>query len=329
MDHTNRRHRTGRLCVTVPALLLALVPAFGAAQGTDSYVGQETCLECHEDQGLSHTVHGRLADWQYPGGVRGCESCHGPGAAHAESNEPADILVPRAGDGGAAAVSCLACHKTGMTRDWELSAHAENDMSCLDCHSIHVEPGKPLLAKSQPALCLGCHADQKAAFQLPSHHPVREGFMTCTDCHDHHGPSFAGLAMGEPSRELCLNCHQQYRGPFIFEHSPVQEDCSVCHAPHGAVANNLLQQNEPFLCLQCHQPHFHSGLMSMDGDYSVPSGAGQIGEEFPDLQDLSGTSHSDSFKRVMMTKCSQCHMSVHGTDLPSQSIPGQGRALNR
>jgi len=43
----------------------------------------------------------------------------------------------------------------------------------------------------------------------------------------------------------------------------------------------------------------------------------------------SNESHSDSFKRSMLTKCSQCHMSVHGTDLPSQSIPGQGRALNR
>ena len=55
-----------------------------------------------------------------------------------------------------------------------------------------------------------------------------------------------------------------------FEHEPVFEGCDGCHAPHGAVANNLLVQNEPFLCLQCHQPHFHSILEGFEGDYGTP-----------------------------------------------------------
>ena len=38
MDHSNRRHRTGRLCVTVPGLLLALAPAFAAPVQTRTRV---------------------------------------------------------------------------------------------------------------------------------------------------------------------------------------------------------------------------------------------------------------------------------------------------
>ena len=35
------------------------------------------------------------------------------------------------------------------------------------------------------------------------------------------------------------------------------------------------------------------------------------------------------YKRAYTTKCTQCHVYVHGTDLPSQTVPGQGNALMR
>lgn len=157
--------------------------------------------------------------------------------------------------------------------------------------------------------------------------------MACSSCHDQHGASFASLRAGETARDLCLGCHAQYQGPFVFEHSPVQEDCAVCHDVHGTVANNLLRQNEPFLCLNCHQPHFHSGLMGAEGEFAPPAtdGAGNSGPatDYPAYGDLSLVSHPDGWKMTMLTKCTQCHASVHGTDLPSQGISGQGRALNR
>ena len=95
---------------------------------------------------------------------------------------------------------------------------------------------------------------------------------------------------------------------------------------HGTVANNLLKQNEPFICLQCHQPHFHSILAGYEGDYGVSDA---VAGADPGYAGLTGTSQHDSWKRVMLTKCTQCHQSIHGSDLPSQSITGQGRALNR
>jgi DmsE family decaheme c-type cytochrome len=279
--------------------------------------------------GLAHaqSPHGRIPDYRYPTAARDCEACHGPGSAHAASGDPADIygFDPLAGEPAYAA--CMSCHEGGMTRDWHHSPHAAADVSCGACHSIHASPdGKALLATGETEVCYSCHFDQKARFQLPSHHPVKEGFMTCSDCHNPHSADFSGLVTGETSRDLCLTCHTQYHGPFIFEHSPVEEDCAICHGAHGAVANNLLHQNEPFLCLQCHQPHFHAGLLAVEGPFSPPDAVIEGSEDYAGLQ---GFSHADGMKRVMLTKCTQCHQAIHGSDLPSQSIPGQGRALNR
>lgn len=324
---TCRAMRPGRLLLLG---LLALACGAGAAfgQSPDDFVGSETCLECHDGMAAhyANSVHGRLAAYQYPGLAEGCESCHGPGAKHAETNEPGDILVPAAAAGRDGSKACLVCHQTGHVVDWEWSAHAAGDVGCVACHEIHAPGAGSLLAESEDTLCFGCHTEVKAAFQLPSHHPVKEGFLACSDCHNVHGDQFRNVGDGEPVREVCLSCHNEHAGPFIFEHSPVMEDCGICHAPHGAVANNLLHQNEPFLCLQCHQPHFHSILAGAEGDYAPSAAEGAADGRYASL---SGTSAHDSMKRVMLTKCTQCHQSVHGTDLPSQSITGQGRALNR
>ena len=314
----------------VAGLALCLVLPLGAiAQAPADYAGTSTCLECHDgmEADYSRTVHGQLDAYQYPGLASGCESCHGPGAKHVESEDPADIFLPTADMGNDGTDLCLDCHTTGRTLNWEMGVHAESDVSCLSCHKMHDNSARrALLADTEEEVCFTCHMDTRNKFQLPSHHPVREGFMTCSSCHDTHGDQFKEIADGETSRDACLVCHQQHAGPFVFEHSPVMEDCSICHDVHGTVANNLLKQNEPFICLQCHQPHFHSILAGAEGDYGTPPA---VEAADPNYGGLTGTSHGDSMKRVMLTKCTQCHQSIHGTDLPSQSIPGQGRALNR
>lgn len=324
------------------ALASALVLAAPAAVQAEA-VPAATCLECHADLGaaLARTAHGRLAEHQQLGEGRDCEACHGPGEAHAASGDPALIRSLVADQGAEADAVCRQCHQAGAAWDWELSHHAEADVSCLSCHAIHNQGGAPaLLTAAEPELCFGCHAEQRGKFQLPSHHPVREGFLACTGCHDPHGERLAGLRVGETARDLCLSCHTQHQGPFIFEHSPVQEDCALCHDVHGTVANNLLRQNEPFLCLNCHQPHFHSGLMAVEGAFAPgandpvgpvggwPGGSGPATDN-PAYAGLSGVSHPDGWKATMLTKCTQCHQAIHGTDLPSQSISGQGRALQR
>ena len=140
--------------------------------------------------------------------------------------------------------------------------------------------------------------------------------MVCADCHDPHSDRFQHTVAGDRGTDLCFTCHAKHEGPFIYEHTPVVEDCGICHTPHGSVANNLLKQNEPFLCLQCHQTHFHATIPGIEGD-------------FTSLDGYSGTSSRDASKQAFLTKCTQCHTEVHGSDLPSQSISGQGTGLTR
>jgi DmsE family decaheme c-type cytochrome len=322
------------LAMSMVFLLVLPTGALGHEHG--NYVGTQSCLDCHDDMATDYarSLHGRLQDHQYPGKGEGCESCHGPGGAHADSEDPADIYLPIADMGNAGVSHCLDCHKTGTTHNWEFSDHAESDVACLSCHKIHGNPRKALLADCEQKVCFSCHTDMKAKFQMPSHHPLREGFMTCSSCHDAHGNRYQNVADSETTRAACLSCHTEHAGPYIFEHSPVEEDCGICHDVHGAVANNLLKQNEPFICLQCHQPHFHSILAGYEGEYGVgasppPPNSTDLADDDPGYGGLSGVSHYDSMKRSMLTKCTQCHQSIHGTDLPSQGISGQGRALNR
>ncbi len=84
--------KTGRLVSLLPPLLLILAAcATGAIREKlltmpqidgANYVGQDTCLECHEDmtESFSHNVHGRLADFEMMGAEKGCESCTVPAA---------------------------------------------------------------------------------------------------------------------------------------------------------------------------------------------------------------------------------------------------------
>jgi len=166
-----------------------------------------------------------------------------------------------------------------------------------------------------------------------SHHPVKEGHMSCSSCHNPHGtgnPVAGMIRTEERLNDLCLTCHTRYQGPFVFEHEPVVEDCTICHDPHGTVANNLLKQNEPFLCMQCHEVHFHASRYN-DPDMvnGFNPGGVPVGKDwrYPSQPNIKST--HEGWQKSFLTKCTQCHQYVHGSDFPSQTIPGQGKKLTR
>lgn len=280
-------------------------------------IGQEACLECHE--GMSAGVHSRLAGFEYTGGTEGCETCHGGGSLHIDSDNNDQIL--KFGDllPEESAAVCAKCHSDGTLMDWTHSLHALSDVACNDCHSIHAG-GKTALKQSDPDLCYSCHQEQMAKASFPSHHPIKEGKMSCSDCHNPHGE----LNTNERTNDLCLNCHSRYQGPFVFGHAPVEDDCTICHDPHGSVANNLLVQNEPFLCLQCHEGHFH---ILRESNYTVPTPAAGQTATTPAQQavaDVVNVHGNEGFQTSFGTKCTTCHKVVHGSDYPSQPLSGRG-----
>ena len=291
----------------------AVIPTIPGA----TYVGGESCLDCHDEVGeqFDKTIHGRIASFEVVDSKRGCESCHGPGSVHMEEPGLENIITFKNISKDEASAVCLKCHASGSHMDWLGSEHPLNNVGCIDCHQSHSQT-KDLLVKPQPGLCNECHLEIKVKTLYPSHHPIQEGKMVCTDCHQPHGGLFSSLKTEERLNDLCFECHASYQGPFTFEHEPVVEDCSVCHDAHGTVANNLLVQNEPFLCLQCHQFHFHAGKVSDSGT-------------FTNIYGDTVTSEAHGFKMAYTTKCTQCHSQVHGSDLPSQGTSSQGRSLTR
>lgn len=298
-------------------------------------VGDKACAQCHEAMmtPFAQTVHGRLADFEVMGGAKGCEACHGPGSLHAESGDTGKIFAFGKLAADQASAICLKCHSVNGLMEWHGNSHALHDVACTDCHKIHqgANPVKKSLKQTEPGLCYSCHREYQAKASFPSHHPVKEGKMSCTSCHEPHGSGQKLLKSDERPNDLCLNCHARYQGPFVFEHSPVEEDCMICHDPHGSVANNLLKQNEPFLCLQCHESHFHAtrtgssyttGLNTIAFDGTKLDGATASGvANATNSVGFTNTHGTDAWAQAFGTRCTVCHSKVHGSDLPSQTAP--------
>ncbi len=272
------------------------------------------------------TSHGRLAEGDWFGTAQACASCHGSAERHIEEADPEAIRNFPGADPAADNKLCLSCHTSASHMGaWPASEHALAGLSCVSCHTVHGRSGVhqrdaalgQRLDTVPESVCFECHSEVRAELRMPSHHPVLEGRMECASCHDVHGANPGLLKNPLRKNDLCLDCHTQYQGPFVFQHEPVEEDCSTCHRPHGAVSDNLLAQTEPFLCLQCHEAHFHASLASPEGD-RVIAGTPR------------GNAYGEaSMKHAFLTKCTQCHSQVHGSDLPSQSVTGQGEALTR
>jgi predicted CXXCH cytochrome family protein len=317
-----------------------------------TFVGEEMCAGCHSDvaEQFGYSMHARLKEWEVRGEFSKCESCHGPGSKHVEeSGDPQYIFSFDGKEAQEASRACVGCHYEDTAGMWPGSVHMMGGLGCSQCHTIHqskqvvVQTAKPLigtathnpemgtmgalkqgppkmasLTKPEPELCFECHNEKRAMMNYSSHHPIIERRMKCSSCHAVHGSDAEYLiANSDGQRELCTSCHAQYSGPFVFEHAAVEEGCTTCHEPHGTLANNLLRQNEPFVCLQCHEAHFHIGRDGIDTPIDRATGS------------VSNQYGSSGWRIGFTTKCSNCHQMVHGSDLPSQSTSSRGGSLTR
>jgi len=222
------------------------------------------------------------------------------------------LSVPGAEYVGAETCATSDCHQTEQ-RYFRFDRHASVAISvseedaeagvaegCETCHgpgSVHVEnrgrkSGDILVEDTRT--CFACHPQIKGQFMLQHHHPVLEGKMSCSDCHGMHGrnvrSSGGRMLLGE--NEACFSCHQERRGPFVFEHDAVRDGCQTCHNPHGSINDKLLVAGQSITCLRC---HWEQAFSTSSADIGAHAHSGHS----------IGTGQD----------CIDCHTAVHGSNI--------------
>ncbi len=283
------------------AIFLFFFPALTRAQG-DGYIGPTQCYACHKQikQAYMGNRHGKVFTGEDRNGLqaRGCEACHGPGAAHREAvdREEKDLKIESFKKGREVPAEmnkrCLECHEKGKVQYWQGAPHDMAGLACATCHRIH---GPNMIPKMD--VCFNCHKERRAQLQRSSHMPLREGKITCFDCHNPHGGPGPSNLKYSSVNDTCYTCHPDKRGPVIWEHQPVRENCANCHDPHGSNLESLLKNRVPYLCQSCHDMANHPSTI-YDAS-KIPGGGGVPAQQ------------------LLGKGCLNCHSQIHGSNHPS------------
>jgi predicted CXXCH cytochrome family protein len=292
------------------------------------YAGEDRCQSCHKAEltEFHKTVHARVADERQR---MNCETCHGPGKAHADAQEAAH------GDDAATAAAnrlifafhgtvsentgrCLACHVTASgQRSFAHSQHAAVGVACQACHSTH------LVAEAEPSAAASPHLAQAQLFAVTQLGAERRWL------HD------SLLKKSQP--ELCFTCHGAVQAKFALPfHHRVPEGsmkCTDCHNPHGTENRASLVAPNWETCTTCHvEKHgpfvFEHAAVRVEGCAICHDAHGSVTRfmlvrresRFLCLQ-CHGDPHSaqtsvphSRFGFQERGDCTRCHVAIHGSN---------------
>jgi DmsE family decaheme c-type cytochrome len=302
--------------ITILALTAGLAgvpPAFAADVAAPTLAkdlvlkGDAKCTRCHDESdspkvlSIGKNKHGTVADGRTPT----CTDCHGESDAHANNPGGKQRPAPERMFTKNTKTSvqqrngaCLSCHEKDAKRShWAGSIHESRDVACTSCHQIHTAHDKVRDKRTQPEVCFTCHKEQRAQINRVSRHPIPEGKMGCSDCHNPHGSAGPKLMKRDSVVETCYTCHMEKRGPFLWNHQPVTDDCTICHNPHGSNTTPLLKSRPPFLCQQCHEATSHRG-------------------NIPGLNALN-SANPGTAGITQARACLNCHTNIHGGSNPT------------
>jgi predicted CXXCH cytochrome family protein len=223
---------------------------------------QQACGSCHVT-GLD-TQTGEFAEFGL-----GCESCHGPGAAHIANPKQVKPFA-RIDD-----QVCGACHSRGVSpdglpfpatyrpgdtltdhftfttadsdvwpdgsarknhqqyQDWQLGNSMAAVINCTACHAVHdngVAPAQVRLPLND--LCVQCHNDKKAIIAHTPYHDkaIGENSFTCADCH------LPKMATSAAPYDIRNHSFSQPNPQGTLDHGGLENmlnACNVCHADVG------------------------------------------------------------------------------------------------
>jgi predicted CXXCH cytochrome family protein len=261
--------------------------------------------------------------------VTGCETCHGPGKAHAEAQQAAGGDPAKQAAGAKLIFSfhanpkenserCLTCHITSKQQEmFDHSQHAEASVSCNQCHAAH-------LLRESKDLSRGSLTYAQADFfqvpQLPD---------TVRWLHN------SMLKESEPS--LCFTCHGNIQALFALPvHHRVPEQllkCTDCHNPHGSINQASLNATNWETCVKCHVekrgPYVYehpavkvSGCVICHNPHGSTNRMLLVRREGRQLclqchtgfHAQAGVPHSRLGFQAS-GECTRCHVSIHGSNL--------------
>ncbi len=154
---------------------------------------------------------------------------------------------------------CIECHKKitpSIVKDWQLSKHSKNNISCSDCHGDRHKSAADVAEARIPTAdtCAACHPERVAQFKkgkhaaawaamnaMPTVHwqPMEliEGMKGCGGCHK------IGLKSEQEIKDL-----KKAGSGFGFA------SCDACHTRHTF---SVAEARQPQACQTCHMGFDH------------------------------------------------------------------------
>ncbi|MBF0361553.1 MAG: DmsE family decaheme c-type cytochrome [Oligoflexia bacterium] len=264
-----------------------------------SWASDKRCMECHQAsiEKFKSGHHAKAFALDASKENKNCSNCHLGTEKHNKCVESIysfskkSVQTPKERSS-----PCLKCHENSkMVINWNTSKHKKNDLSCNSCHTVHTKAGT---SKPSHDVCLNCHRDINSDIKKLSHHPIKEGKVDCINCHNPHGVMGKTNLKAESAKQLCYKCHADKRGPYMWEHPPVQENCLNCHKVHGSIHPKLLAEKQVALCQNCH-------LASTGHVSTVYSGL-----------TVFGNTASNMNGKGIARQCLNCHNNIHGSNAP-------------
>ncbi len=272
----------------VVVAVLGFAPAAISQEDEAAVVTWEDCYACHDEaEAYATTSHGRaMARADQALFDSSCTTCHGDATEHMEDPLPENIVRWPGPD------ACSTCHTdSAQQMALVMPAHDRRSVECLDCHEMghgladdpaHGQEEDWLLHSSSYETCGDCHAAIASSFNWPFAHRKGTKPFECTDCHSAHNEQRVARLAEHGNGGLCVECHIDLAGPFVFPHPAHSVNgCVECHQPHGSTNPRMLDRRQILnTCLECHA--------------NVPS-----------FHDLS---------RSRYRNCTSCHVAIHGSN---------------
>lgn len=293
-------------------MILITTPVAAAPPPQDEPPTDETCLACHQQEGMIAQVGGEplsvtIDPEKFSASVHSaekvaCVDCHTnitgfphPEVTASSRRDFALELYP----------TCQECHLEQYEKELDsvhqqaIAAGNTNAAVCTDCHNPHTQPrltdentGK-LLQEARalvPQTCAQCHSTIYETYRTSVHGTALEDgnpdVPTCIDCHGVHNisdPTSNSFRNSVPA--LCARCHTD--GTLMQKYGLSTNVLSTYVADFHGTTVKMFEENYPDqptnkpVCTDCHG--FHDILRPDDPQAGI------------------------AFKKNLLVKCQQCH----------------------